>query len=355
MTYFASINYHDLHPLSSSTKIFFKKNYLKENSVDKRIIKEFLRFFFREKVKNIDSGQWEWINKNIKNDFIRAINSSDINFLSYHLTNFFKSETSFGLISSTYKNVFKNNKSKNIFVSDILKNISVWEEFVKLKNKDYNLIHENKEIGNPYGVVHKNKKIIYDTPRHDYYAYKIINILKSKKNPTILEVGGGYGGLLLQLLKRNFNFTYINIDLPETLLVSYYYLRKKLGINISLKKKLNKSKEKIIFVPYDENFFDEEKGKIPIDLLFNANSFSEMSKKIISNYFYLINKRIKPNYILHQNSNINLFPNSKRHVETQSSEFNLDMKQYVKIFSNVSMFQGGSGRYREYLFKRLRS
>jgi len=89
MTYFASINYHDLHPLSSSTEVFFKKNYLKENSVDKRIIKEFLRFFFREKVKNIDSGQWEWINKNIKNDFIRAINSSDINFLSYHLTNFF--------------------------------------------------------------------------------------------------------------------------------------------------------------------------------------------------------------------------------------------------------------------------
>jgi hypothetical protein len=123
LTYFASINYHDLHPLSSSTEVFLKKTYLKYNSVDKKIIKEFLRFFFREKVKNINSGQWEWINKNIKSNFIRAINSSDINFLSYHLTNFFKSETSFGLISSTYKNVFKNNKTTNIFVSDFLKNI----------------------------------------------------------------------------------------------------------------------------------------------------------------------------------------------------------------------------------------
>ena len=351
MTYFASINYHDLHPLSSSTEVFLKKTYLKYNSVDKKIIKEFLRFFFREKVKNINSGQWEWINKNIKSNFIRAINSSDINFLSYHLTNFFKSETSFGLISSTYKNVFKNNKTKNIFVSDVLKNISVWEEFVKLKKSDYNLIHEKKEIGNPYGVMYKSKKIIYDTPRHDYYAYKIINILKHKKNPTILEVGGGYGGLLLQLLKRNFKFSYINVDLPETLLTSYYYLRKKLGININLKKKLNISKQKIIFVPYSENFFDQE---VQIDLLFNANSFSEMSKKILSNYFYLINKKIKPKFILHQNSNINLFPESERHIEIQASEFNIDMKNYIKIFSNVSMFQGGSGRYREYLYKRLR-
>lgn len=155
-------------------------------------------------------------------------------------------------------------------------------------------------------------------------------------------------------MKRNFKFNYVNVDLPETLLTSYYYLRKKIGINIQLKKKLNICKEKIIFVPYSKNFINEEMGKMQIDLLFNANSFSEMSKKILSNYFYLINKKIKSEFILHQNSNVNLFPESERHIEIQASEFNIDMKNYVKIFSNVSMFQGGSGRYREYLYKRLR-
>jgi putative sugar O-methyltransferase len=342
-----------VHPLSSSIKIFSKKYNSKPNQLDKKIIKKFLSFLLKNKIKIIGSGQWEWINKNIKNRFVRAINCYDVNFLLIELTNFFKSKSSFGLISSTYENVFKK-KKKIFFKSDILKNIQVWEEFVKLNNKDYNLIHENKDIGSPYGIIYRGKKIIYDTPRHDYYAYKIINILKHKKNPTILEVGGGYGGLLLQLLKRNFKFNYVNVDLPETLLTAYYYLRKKIKINIQLKKKLNIFKEKIIFVPYSKNFINEEMGKMQIDLLFNANSFSEMSKKILSDYFYLINKKIKPKFILHQNSNVNLFPESERHIEIQASEFNIDMKNYVKIFSNVSMFQGGSGRYREYLYKRLR-
>jgi putative sugar O-methyltransferase len=350
MKYFTSINYRDPHPLTSSIKIFSKKYYSRPNYLDKNIINKFIYFIKKNKIQTINSGEWEWINKNIKHNFISALNSNDIKFLLIELTNFFKSKSSFGLISSTYEDILK---KKTLFISDILKNIQVWEEFVKLNNKDYNLIHENKKIGSPYGIIYRGKKIIYDTPRHDYYAYKIINILKGQKIPTILEVGGGYGGLLLQLLKRNFKFNYINVDLPETLLTSYYYIKKKIGINIALKKKLNVIDKKIIFVPYSKNFFNEEKRKMSIDLLFNSNSFSEMSKDILSNYFYLINKKIKPTYILHQNSNINLFPESKKHIETQASDFNIDMKKYVKIFSNVSMFQGGSGRYREYLYKRL--
>ena len=52
-----------------------------------------------------------------------------------------------------------------------------------------------------------------DTPRHDYYAKKIIDILKNikkKDSRTLVEIGGGYGGLCFQLLKRSFKLTVSN-------------------------------------------------------------------------------------------------------------------------------------------------
>jgi len=349
MSYFPSINYHDLHP--ANAKIFSKNYFLKATSLDKKIVKEFISFFKEKDFNNIYGGEWLWINKNKRKTLLESLKKFDIDFLSSQLINLFKSKVSYGIISSTYENVFNNKKNRKYFISDVLKNISVWEEFVKLKKKDYNFIHTNEKIGNPYGIFYKKKKILYDTPRHDYYAYKIINILKNKKNPTILEVGGGYGGLLIQLLKRKFNFSYINIDLPETLLISYYYLKRTFGVNICLHKDLESSvfKSKINFIPYKNNLHVK---KINVDLLFNANSFSEMSKNVLYKYFKLINNKIKPEYILHQNSNINLFPKSRRHKEIQSSDFPIDMKNYTKISSTISMFQGGSGRYREFLFKK---
>lgn len=348
MIYFPSINYHILHP--SDAKIFNKNYFFEATSRDKKIVKEFISFFKEKDFNNIYGGEWMWINKNKRINLIKSLKNFDVDFLSTQLVNLFKSELSYGIISSTYKDVFKNKKNKKYFISDVLKNISVWEEFVKLKKKDYNFIHTNNKIGNPYGIIYKKKKVLYDTPRHDYYADKIISILKNKRNPIILEIGGGYGGLLIQLLKRKFNFSYINIDLPETLLISYYYLKRTFDANICLHKNLELSilKNKIVYIPYEDELFIK---KINIDLLFNANSFSEMSKKVLYKYFNLINK-IKPGYILHQNSNVNLFTKSNRHKEIQSSTFPINMKNYTKISSTVSMFQGGSGRYREFLFKK---
>ena len=104
----------------------------------------------------------------------------------------------------------------------------------------------------------------------------------------------------------------------------------------------------IIFIPFSKNIF--KISKIKTSLVFNSNSFSEMDKIISKKYFKLINK-FYPDYLMHQNSNFLLFPNSKIHIEVQSSEFKIDRKKYKKIYSFSSIFRGGSGRYREYLYK----
>ena len=192
-----------------------------------------------------------------------------------------------------------------------------------------------------------------DTPRHDYYSSKILNLLDSvkKKKKFLVEIGGGYGGLILQLLKRNFQDIYINIDIPETLLINYYFLRKytKKKIVICDLKKPAKFNNQNIYLATRSYF---SKLKINIDVVFNSNSFSEMSKNDVKYYFKYINY-FKSKYIYHQNSNVLLFPNSLRHIEILAKDFPINKKKYKLILKNMSMFGSGSGRYREYLYKRI--
>ena len=78
-----------------------------------------------------------------------------------------------------------------------------------------------------------------------------------------------------------------------------------------------------------------------------------MSKKTLNKYLSLINNKIKPEYIYHENSNFLLFPKSKRHIEILGDEFKIDKKKYNLEYINISPFSGGSGRYREFFYKKI--
>ena len=109
-------------------------------------------------------------------------------------------------------------------------------------------------------------------------------------------------------------------------------------------------KNDFIFIPFfGQNFWQTNKK---INLVFNSNSFSEMGKKTLHQYFLCINKKIKPLYLLHQNTNITSFKKLRKYQEIPSTKFPIDCNSYEMINSSISLFQGGSGRYREYLFKR---
>ena len=219
----------------------------------------------------------------------------------------------------------KNKKDwKKKIASDILKNLDAWNEFTKENDQEYKFLDNKKDPGNPYGLRYNKKLILYDTPRHDYFIKKIINLFSEKKiRPVIVEIGGGYGGLFNQLLKRKFKFKYINVDLINTLITNYYYIKSlNKNCNIIFKNKLNKldlKKNDYFFIPYSNDIFTNLKFKS--NLVFNCNSFSEMDSKILNKYFRLLNNILRPDYLLHQNSNVLLYPKSNLHVEIQSNKF----------------------------------
>ena len=88
------------------------------------------------------------------------------------------------------------------------------------------------------------------------------------------------------------------------------------------------------------------------DFVFNSRSFSEMNINTINMYSNIINNFIKPNYIYHENSNFLLFPKSKRHMEILGKDIKFNKKYNLEYF-NISPFCGGSGRYREFFYKKI--
>tara|TARA_B100000029_G_scaffold513109_1_gene611680 strand:+ start:134 stop:1228 length:1095 start_codon:yes stop_codon:yes gene_type:complete len=140
-----------------------------------------------------------------------------------------------------------------------------------------------------------------------YFDYGIFHHLKwfneiseivLKKTKTICEIGGGYGSLA-RIILNNCSSKYILIDLPETNLLSSFYLKehfpeKKFYLykNYLENPSLSNLEDYDIFILPPWCNIDES---IKIDFFINARSMQEMDKNIIKKYFNLIQRNVSNN------------------------------------------------------------
>ena len=344
---FASIE-NKIHPETSIADKNFNRKKILINHTDREISKTLIEFINKNKYQiSTGTGEWQWLENNKRSNYLECIRESNEEKLSQILANMFKNEATYGYISPSFDDI-KNIDNENAVISDILSNIDTCLEFTDLK-KVRNLGIE-KAIGNPFGLKINNLlTILPDTPRHYYYSFKISNLLKNE-NSTILEIGGGFGGLAHEIAKKKRNITYIGIDLLPGLFTTYYFLKKN-NHRVTLVNENNQIKDGYLnLIPFE--IFTNKFSKIEnIDLVFNSRSLCEMSLETIQMYFNFIN-RIKPDYIYHENSNFLLFPNSQRHLEILGSNFPVDLNNYKLENLSITPFTGGAGRYREFLYRK---
>ena len=264
--------------------------------------------------------------------------NNDLKILVDLFINFFQTNCGYGIMTPSFSEI-----NQYDLESQILWDLDALLEFSEIEFEDDMLF--SSQIGAPYGLSIGNKIISPDSPRHLYFAQKLL-----KFNNDILEIGGGYGGLIYFLNKLGFNNTYYNVDLPETLYISYYFLRKN-NIKCKLVTSDNFLIEKgtVYLIPHF--LLNKIQEKIQFDTFFNANSLSEMDINYVKQYFDIINNK-KPKYILHSNSNFLVFPNSERHIEVLGKDFPIDHSCYKRNYQCISPFQGASGRYREFFYER---
>lgn len=316
---FTKIN-NQKHPDSNKYQ-FYIPNRIIPDEIDLELSKEIIDLY--KQSKSNSTGEWKWIDNNKRNNYINFLQEGNIDKLADCLCNFYIDDCSYGLITP-------NN------IDNVLCDIDTAKEFIP--NFNINLVLKEKgSVGNPYGLLINDKILDTDSLRHYYY---ISNISISK---NIVEIGGGYGNLAYLFNKIGVK-KYINIDLMETLLISYYFLKKnKIDVKMIVDD-MNVNSDGIYLIPSNlyKNINYEN-----IDCVINFNSFSEMGKETIDDYLSFIQNNIKPDYIYHQNSNFNLFPNSERHIEVIGDDFNINYNLKYKF---IVPFIGGGGRYRIYLY-----
>jgi putative sugar O-methyltransferase len=172
-----------------------------------------------------------------------------------------------------------------------------------------------------------------------WFDYGIIHHLKwyeevekyIKNNSFILEIGGGFGSLA-RIIINDKKCKYFLVDLPEANLMSNYYLQN----HFPEKKIFNYSdyKEKIledVIQNYDIFILPPktlDKKNIKFDFIINSRSFMEMNKKIIQEYFNLIQSKVKSDgYFL----NINRYLKSSVGEDIKFKEYPYDNLWNVEI------------------------
>lgn len=314
---------------------------------------------------SVPSGTWKWIFNNTHAEYRSALEAADQTSLVSMLQNFFRHELSFGLVSHSRFKALKD-RSEEAFLelaNSILLDVDTWLEFC-----DSPPIRalEIPQVGNPYGIVIEDTFVVPDACRHYYDAHKLIRLMAHcSSKPTMLEIGGGYGGVFWRLwsdLQGSDKFCYINCDLEESLFLFYYFI-----MTCAASSQYRDVAPPKVKWAIDGHITNEDTGKYDVilvpanrhsaldcnlDIVYNAHSLSELARDDVDSYFQTIN-RIRPKFMFHVNSNF--FPwseSSLGHIEVLSRDFPIDHESYEEVCRAVSPWMGASGRYREYLYIR---
>ena len=133
------------------------------------------------------------------------------------------------------------------------------------------------------------------------YEAGLIDRLNRIKNPVVIEVGGGYGGLAYYIKKLVPNVQFIDIDIPESLIYATIYLSIIFKLdthNLLIKRGTiddqNFNDYKMLFLS-DFEFDILIKNNYCADLVINTLSMSEMTEVQVRRYCQGIKKMIGSN------------------------------------------------------------
>ncbi len=182
---------------------------------------------------------------------------------------------------------FRRDGQYHFLTSDIRVRADDSEQFKRLLAKGYeraDLLGEIQSLdrsGLNSAGPHENGEFLAMDIAHHYYFRKLETFLSDAVPATILEIGGGYGGLCRQVLtfaSAKVDY-YVLIDIPVTLALAQECLRRELTLDLF---------HKIVFI----EFQDLQRTMLP-DLSGSTigvatHSLSELDPEIINSYLHLV-------------------------------------------------------------------
>lgn len=250
------------------------------------------------------SNEWVPLYRQYQNEHIRALTHGNIDALATTYANFFRERISQGLCGlPTKMERFFNGRASNLdklwYVGDFTHRLRILrEKYPSVTPDDL----ATTDIGNPYGAFFDGVFVRTGAEYQYAFAQQANALLGRYNSGSLLEIGGGYGGMASYLARLQPYLRYINIDLPENLALATYYLMSHFPhANFQLYGETataNNANEPIFsMLP---SFAIE--GLVPKGAMiaFNSYSFAEMSNQAVANYIIQL-ARLEVKAILHIN------------------------------------------------------
>ena len=302
------------------------------------------------------TGEWSWIDEGPRSDFVESLASGNREGIGNALASFPGGPAWFGLASpppvedvplrtvlggalvdvDTFHNisVLGNEVERN-------PNLSWWTNEVALWLLEASLPHAGKRIK-------PKSKLLPDTPRHLFFATKMLLSPGIRAPRSILEIGPGYGGNLLVTHKLakilNLEIKMMAIDQPTGLVCCYYFLRRH-GLTVSSSLGGQRTPPSFSADVHLMSADTPPSAKFTVDAVLNCRSMSEMSSTSSSDYLGRIEHLWRPTRVLLENADALAFPDSPRHLESLLSDHLKELPSYEVQSKQFSTFTGGQSRY----------
>ena len=154
--------------------------------------------------------------------FYQGLLDGDVDFCQEKLDNFWRNEL--GPIVKEYAKFeqLTGNEAEFVerFQANVTRNYLIWKE---IHDGDISML-EVPRVGNPWGYRIDGDLVLPKATRFHALASQIRGLTQDVDHALVAEIGGGYGGAPYYLLRDRPRTTYVDFDLPETLVIAAYYL-----------------------------------------------------------------------------------------------------------------------------------
>ena len=237
------------------------------------------------------------------------------------------------------------------FQRNIQRNYQVWKEIFRCEDS----VLDVPTVGNPWGYFFGEQLVVPKACRFHALSQQIISLTSDVEQPLVAEVGAGYGGQAYYLLRDRANLTYVDFDLPETLVFAAYYLLACLpDRSILLFGEEPTPTIGTAWRGYDAilmpNFELPRLADNSVDLCLNSFSFSEMPMETLKEYINHV-QRSSCGYLLHNNMDRKGVVN-RGFERIPASEYPIDIDAMKLIYKKFDLFHGHDGDYREFLYQK---
>jgi hypothetical protein len=234
-----------------------------------------------------------------------------------------------------------------LFVNSMLYDYRRWSD---LTGKDVSAIR-TPWVGNPFGYFIEGTLAVPGSFRHHYMANKAVALMNG--DGVLGEIGGGWGDVGYYALQAP-GIHYLDLDLPEILLLASFWLCSTMPerkIVLYGEQDLGTVLTKIdnydaILLP---NFCFPCLPDHTMDVVLNTHSMSEMDGQTVQEYLRQIERTCK-SYFLHENSDTAY--HTLGFTEIPASTFWVE--GFRLLNKAISPWKAGGGRYREFVFERMR-